>query len=75
MRKVNSVILAVTNDIFEFPIRVYDTTKEMARDLKISEDHCRSMIYKRTVYHKLNCKFIRVWLDERNFTKGGNDYV
>lgn len=31
MRKVNSVILAITNDIFEFPIRVYDTTNEIIR--------------------------------------------
>ncbi len=66
-----SVIMAVTNDIYEFCVRQYDSVAEMAKDLGLSEDYCQSMIAKNSVYQKLNCRFIRVYLGKTNSTKGG----
>ena len=66
-----SVIMAVTNDIYEFCVRQYDNTAEMAKDLGLSREHCQCMITRNTVYQKLNCRFIRVYLGKTNSTKGG----
>lgn len=66
-----SVIMAVTNDIYEFCVRQYDNTAEMAKDLGLSREHCQCMITRNSVYQKLNCRFIRVYLGKTNLTKGG----
>ena len=63
---LESVIMAVTNDIYELPIRQFDSTKEMAKALNITTYHARRMISRQTVYSKLNCKFIRVYLEDEN---------
>ncbi len=63
--------MAVTNDIYEFCIRQYDSVKEMAQDLNLSEEYCQNLITKDVVYQKLNCRFIRVYLGKTNSTKGG----
>lgn len=67
-----SVILAITDDKYELPILLYDNTRQMAQDLGLSREHCQCMISRNTVYGKLKCRFIRVYLDETNSTKGGN---
>lgn len=66
-----SVIMAVTNDIYGFCVRQYDSIKEMAQDLSLSEEYCQNLITKDVVYQKLNCKFLRVYLGKTNLTKGG----
>ncbi len=67
-----NVILAITNDKYELPILLYDNTKQMAQDLGLSRKHCQCMISRNTVYGKLKCRFMRVYLGETNLTKGGN---
>lgn len=59
-----SVIQGVTNDVYEFPILQFDTYREMAKYLGISVNHCRSMVSKGTIYKRLNCKFIKINLEE-----------
>ena len=67
-----SVILAISNDKYELPTMQFESTKEMSKVLGISVKHCQSILCKKTVYRELNCKFIRVYLDEENSTKGGS---
>lgn len=66
-----SVILAITNDKYELPILLYNNTKQMAQDLGLSRKHCQCMISRNTVYGKLKCRFVRVYLGKTNLTKGG----
>lgn len=60
----DSVILAVTNDIYELPIMQFDSYKEMSRYLGISIKHCHCVVARGIIYRKLNCKFIKVSLVE-----------
>ena len=71
--RAKSVILAITDDKYELPILLYDNTRQMAQDLGLSREHCQCMISRNTVYGKLKCRFIRVYLEETNSTKGGNN--
>ena len=59
-----SVIQAVTNDIYEFPILQFDTYKEMSKYLGLSIKHCHCMVSRGTIYRRLNCKFIKISLVE-----------
>lgn len=68
-----SVILAISNDKYELPTMQFESTREMSKTLGISMKHCNSILSKQTVFRELNCRFIRVYLDEENSTKGGSD--
>lgn len=59
-----SIIQAVTNDIYEFPIIQFDSYKEMAKYLGLSKKHCHCLVSRGTIYRKLNCKFIKISLEE-----------
>lgn len=59
-----SVIQAVTNDIYEFPILQFDTYKEMSKYLGLSIKHCHCIVSRGTIYRRLNCKFIKISLEE-----------
>lgn len=61
----NYLIEAVTNDVYEFPIRVFDSYKEMAASLNRSINHCQCMVSKGTLFRELNCKFIKINLEEK----------
>ena len=45
-----SVIQAVTNDVYDFPILQFDTYKEMAKYLGLSIKHCHCMVSRGTIY-------------------------
>lgn len=60
----NSVILKVTNDEYEFPLEIYETTKELAVELNINPKSVRSKLSRPSKEKKT--KYVRVWL-ERDF--------
>ena len=61
-----SVIMAVTNDIYELPIMQFDSYKQMAAYLGISIKHCHCIVSKGTIWGKRNCKFIKVDLENED---------
>ncbi|MBQ7977824.1 MAG: hypothetical protein IJ301_04490 [Clostridia bacterium] len=58
------VYLAITNDIYELPVAVFDTTKQAARWLGVSRKHILSYISKQQVNKKYNIRFIKVIIKE-----------
>lgn len=58
------VYLAITNDIYELLVAVFDNTKQAAVWLGVSRKHILSYISKQTVNKKYNIKFIKVIIKE-----------
>lgn len=57
----NSVILEVTNDEFEFPLKIYETTKELAAELGIKPKSAQFRLIRPPKNKKI--KYVRVWLN------------
>lgn len=53
MLKKEFLIVAVTNDIYELPLKVYSNYHELARDLKVSYYSVHSRINKGCVDKKI----------------------
>ena len=61
-----SVIMAVTNDIYELPIMQFDNYKQMAAYLGISVRYCYSIVNEGRIWGRKNCKFIKVDLENED---------
>lgn len=59
-KRNNYVVLAVPNDEYELPVKVYLSLKEMANDLNITMNRVYNFIYCGYTYRKTNLKYIRV---------------
>lgn len=64
MKSNRFVYLAVTNDIYELPIAIFENIKEIAEFLKTSYDSACCMVTRHNVNRKHNCKFIKVDINE-----------
>lgn len=58
------VYLAITNDIYELPVAVFDNAKQAAMWLGVSRKHIFSYISRGTVNKRYNIKFIKVIIKE-----------
>lgn len=60
----NSVILEVTNDKYEFVVNMYDTTKQLAKKLNISQRNAMRKVCPSSAAKKKKTKYVRVWLNK-----------
>ncbi len=58
------IYMAVTADKYEFPIGVFETIKQLATWAGTSYDYALRVIYRKNVFKKLNCRFIKVIIEE-----------
>lgn len=67
----NSIILKVTNDKYEFILNMYESIKDMATKLNITERNAR---HKTTIIpKKKKYKYVRVWFkDEEQLNEKEN---
>ena len=56
------LIVAVTNDKYELPLKVYKDYREVAKDLNVSYYSVHSRINKGCTDRKRNCKYIKVFV-------------
>lgn len=57
--KPSMVIIGVTNDEYELPVKVYLSIKEMSEDLQINMKRCYDLIHKKCLHRKTNLKFYK----------------
>lgn len=57
--KPSIVIIGVTNDIYELPVKVYLSLQEMSEDLNVNIKRCYDLIHKKCVHRKTNLKFYK----------------
>ena len=58
----NSIIVSFrAKDDYEWITAIFETTKELSKVLRISEEHCRSIIC-RKINHK-GFRYERIWLN------------
>lgn len=64
MKRSNYVYLAITNDELELPIAMFDNLKQLAKYAETGYQYAWCMISKKSLYKKLNCYFIKVYVGE-----------
>lgn len=57
----NSIIIETTNDKYEFIINIYNTTKELAKNKKISLGYAGRLV---NMKRKNKTNFYRIWLNK-----------
>lgn len=57
--KPSMVIIGVTNDEYELPVKVYLSIKEMSEDLNVNIKRCYDLIHKKCVHRGTNLKFYK----------------
>lgn len=57
--KPSMIIIGVTNDEYELPVKIYTSYQEMSDDLKISVKRCYDLINKKQEHKKTNLKFYK----------------
>lgn len=60
------VILGVTPDEYEFPMKMYSSIKEMCEDLQMDIRKAYYYIHYQTRYKKTNLKYIKVDLKRKD---------
>ena len=60
MKKLERLYIAVTPDLYELPIAVADTAKELAKMIGTSENSVYSCISKKRSGKKTKFKFLRI---------------
>lgn len=71
----NKLWMTVTDDEYELPLGVYDTRKEMADAVGVSEDTVKSAVYKGCRSRYLELKFVKVCLGDQDEDKAGKGFV
>ena len=57
MKSYDRVLVAITNDIYEHIVGMWDTVKECAIDLKTSVNVVSCKILRKSIDNKLNARF------------------
>lgn len=62
-RKVK-IYMAVSADKYEFPLGLFENIKQLAIWAGTSYDYARNVICHKRVFKNLNCRFIKVVIEE-----------
>lgn len=57
MEKIDKVLVAITNDVYEHIVGMWDSTKQCSNELKLDYNILCTKISRKSVYRKLNARF------------------